>query len=244
MRLVLTGAVACALVGCASSSTRDDTQPLSRACTVSKCFFERDIRSFEVIDKTTVIVYVGAQRCPFQIKLQGFACDMTFAPFLAFHPRNPILESGRDVFGQPVAAGMPSSSGSSNLRVCSDDNFGVDGGVFSENAEDVSTQSPRSIQPSRRREPGDLRADQPLTRGQCEIMSIDSMTDDQLVDLLVNKKGLPPPPPLGKPEIQAPAEQNGPADGAAPQQAAPEQGSAEQGATEPETGLTKNELER
>ncbi len=221
MRLVLTGAAACALAGCAGAPARDDTQPVARACTVSDCFYERDIRAFEVIDKTTLIVYVGSQRCPFEMKLQGFACDMTFAPFIAFHSRNPIDESGRDVFGQPIGAGLPAPGRSTSQRVCSNDiGLGVDGGIFSDTADDVTqTASPRSVRP-RTRNPGeisnDLKVDKPITRSQCQILSVASMTDDQLVDLLVSKKHMPPPPPIGKAEVEVPAQNEEPEPGALP----------------------------
>ena len=43
------------LFGCAGTPI-DPTQPLDRACTVSECFLDRDVRDFEVRDPTTLIV--------------------------------------------------------------------------------------------------------------------------------------------------------------------------------------------
>ncbi len=61
MRLSIASSVLL-IAGCASSPT-DDTAAIDRACTVADCFFERDVRDFEVIDGTTLIVYTGSQRC-------------------------------------------------------------------------------------------------------------------------------------------------------------------------------------
>ncbi|HEY9183004.1 MAG TPA: hypothetical protein VIQ99_07375, partial [Gammaproteobacteria bacterium] len=53
---------------------KGDTGAVERACGVTECFFERDIRGFEVIDQTHLIVYVGSQRCAFHVELYGTAC--------------------------------------------------------------------------------------------------------------------------------------------------------------------------
>src|SRR6187397_2250594 len=74
---------------------KDETGAAKRACSVDECFFARDIRDFEVIDQTHLIVYTGAQRCAFHIELRGTMCDMTFAPELYFTRNGDVpVDSG------------------------------------------------------------------------------------------------------------------------------------------------------
>jgi hypothetical protein len=187
----------------------DTTQPLERACTVKDCFTERDVRDFEVIDQTTLIVYVGSQRCAFQVELRGTFCDMTFAPEIFFrHPNDIERNDERDVF-----SGSSPSSQLGNLRVCSNDiGVSVDGGVFTEGSTTQSTQ------------PGDRFGNR---RSECQISSVASVTDDELVQLYVDH-GVPPPPPMGTGQIEV-GEQDG------DETASPEQTPAEptEGGEEP-----------
>ena len=194
MRLV---AVSSALLvaGCAGSPT-DTSQPVDRACNVSDCFLQREVRDFEVVGDTTLIVYVGGQRCAFRVELDGTFCDMTFAPDVFF--RAPL--------------GRPESE-----RICTyDRQIGVDGGVFTENFPEA--------QPDRFG----------AARSQCRIMSVESITDDELVELYVERGVVAPPPPIGPGEIsvdeasEAPAGDAAGADGAAPDvpQADPNLGNA------------------
>ena len=67
MRLTTIGA-ALVVAGCAGTQTADTTQAAKRACGGISCFYEREVRDFEVVDHTTLIVYVGAQRCPYQVE--------------------------------------------------------------------------------------------------------------------------------------------------------------------------------
>lgn len=115
MRLVAIGP-ALLVAGCAGTST-DNSQPIDRACSVSDCFLQREVRDFEVIDDRTLVVYVGGQRCAFRVELDGTFCDLTFAPEIFFR----------------APAGRPESE-----RICSyDRQIGVDGGPFTENFPEV-----------------------------------------------------------------------------------------------------------
>jgi hypothetical protein len=166
------------VAGCAGTPP-DTSQPLDRACTVADCFFERDVRDFEVIDQTTLVVYVGNQRCPFQIELRGTFCDLTFAPDIAF-------DSPRDLETRPDGLLGTVGRTSSGLRICSGDlQIGVNGGVF--------TDDPTAAQPNDR-------LGNP--RSACQISSIESMTDDELVELFVAHGVIAPPPPMGSGEIE------------------------------------------
>lgn len=185
MRLTIIGGVLVA-AGCASTQTADNTQAVNRVCGVDDCFYERDVRDFEVIEHTTLVVYVGAQRCPYQIELRGTFCDLEFAPEVYFNsPSEPLPDSDRNSFGGTSTARLH------DLRICKNDiNIGVSGGVITEN--------PTSVQPPGRF--GNRRSD-------CQISSVESLTDDKLVELYVRRGGVAPPPPMGSGQIQV-GEQN------------------------------------
>lgn len=199
MRQTLVGA-ALVLAGCAGTPT-DPTQPLDRACSVSGCFFERDVRDFEVIDPQTLIVYVGGQRCPFKIDLRGTFCDMTFAPSVYFSSPSQIERTeSRDIFGNEIGRR------SSDLRICAGDlQLGVDGGPFTENRSDVITA------------PADRFGN---ARAQCQVSNIESLTDDQLIELYVDHGLTPPPPPMGSGEIEV-GEQEAEASAPPPEESLP-----------------------
>jgi len=68
------------LIAC--SSTGEPRIPAG--CSMTDCFFERSVRDFDVLENETVVVFVGAQRCPYLLKLDGFLCDLRAAPYLEF----------------------------------------------------------------------------------------------------------------------------------------------------------------
>ncbi len=207
MRLVLlVGALLVA--GCASTPVNDN-QPVARACSVSQCFRERDIRDFEVIGRTTLIVYVGAQRCPFKIELRGTFCDMTFAPDLNFH-KNDISQrtAAENIFGTQTFGQQTSGDD----RICSNDiQVSVDGGVFTEGSADTDqlpidpTNDNRTIRRIERTGTVDSegrRIDRFGNRESlCQVSDVESLTDDSLVELYVKRGVVPPPPPIGQGQI-------------------------------------------
>ncbi|RPI63721.1 MAG: hypothetical protein EHM50_01885, partial [Lysobacterales bacterium] len=94
------------------NSKEDDTAATKRACGVEDCFYERDVRDFEVIDRTHLIVYTGSQRCAFHVEVSGTLCDLTFAPELYFNATNQIpdgaMPAGADPFS-PLETARPNS---------------------------------------------------------------------------------------------------------------------------------------
>jgi hypothetical protein len=209
MRLAAVAPGLSLLAACAGSPT-DNTQPVDRACSVSDCFYERDVRDFEVIDDTTLIVYVGGQRCPFHIELDGVFCDMTMAPEVYFRSPSRSIDEER-TFG--------------SSRICSNDRqIGVDGGPFTES---IERQRPDAF--------GGVRS-------QCRVLSIASLTDDELVELYVARGVTAPPPPVGPGEIEVsdadrePAAEEDAQDGAprgseSPSSSTPDSVSGEDGAS-------------
>ena len=150
------------LVAACASSPIDNSQPVDRACSVSECFYQREVRDFEVIGDTTLILYTGGQRCAFRVELDGTFCDMTFAPEVYFRTPDGRAESD---------------------RVCTyDRQIGVDGGVFTD-----SFDQPAAVGG---------------TRSQCRILSVASITDDELLELYVERGVTPPPPPIGPGQIE------------------------------------------
>jgi hypothetical protein len=78
-------AVPFVLAGCAGTPP-DPNLVRAPACDQDvRCFYERNIRSFRVLDNRTVVVLVGRDQCPFKLELDGFFCDVRMAPFLAFN---------------------------------------------------------------------------------------------------------------------------------------------------------------
>src|SRR5882672_1539063 len=188
--------VALLLSGCAGTPT-DATQPLDRACSVSECFLQREVRDFEVLDPTTLIVYVGSQRCAFKVQLVGAFCDLTFAPQVFFRSNSAAeTPSDRDVFGQSIQG---VNGGLGDLRICSGDlKIGVDGGPFTDNpnsTRNASTPTPNQPTNAARDRFGN-------ERSQCRLLSVSSLTDDQVLELYVAHDKVAPPPPMGAGQIQ------------------------------------------
>src|SRR5688572_24220474 len=171
----------------------DDTASTKRACSVEDCFFERDIREFEVIDQTHLIIYTGSQRCAFHVELRGTMCDLTFAPELYFSRRGDLSESG--VTGGAVPGRGPADPfdtletnrrNDRSLRICSNDlAIQVTGGRFTESAT-TSVATDRYGNP----------------RTDCQVSTVTSITDDQLVEIYVARGVVPPLPPMGAGEIE------------------------------------------
>ena len=184
---------------CCLGRPTGDAHAGDRACNVKDCFFARDVRSFDVIDKSTLIVYVGSQRCAFRIELRGTFCDLTYAPELMFSDpkdlplgeQDPRTRRPGDIsFAQAEDLGQ--KRGRASLKVC-DNNLGlqVSGGAFTDSA----TNSPLADPATRRDRFGRAKAN-------CELSSVTSITDDQVVEMYVAHRVAPPLPPMGSGEIQ------------------------------------------
>jgi hypothetical protein len=209
MRLgILCLGVLAAATAHAQRNKDDGTEATKRACAVEDCFYERDIREFEVIDQTHVIVYAGSQRCAFHVELRGTMCDLTFAPELYFSRRGDLGDSsvttGRVPTGDPFAAVETQRRGDRALKICSNDlAIQVTGGRFTESA---TTNVPTD------------RFGNPRT--DCQVLTVTSITDDQLVEFFVARGVVPPPPPMGAGEIEV-GDQEEPDAAADPGESAP-----------------------
>ncbi len=181
-----------------------------RACSVKECFFAGDVRKFDVIDRTTLIVYTGSQRCPFRVELRGTFCDMTYAPELVFSDPTELPQGEADrrlsngafaatgtqniPFSPPDDPNLPTSRrGRATLKVCDNNlRLQVSGGAFT----DDPFTNPGADGPNRR-DPRFLNA-----RAACELASVESLTDDQLMEIYVAHGLVAPPPPMGAGQIQ------------------------------------------
>jgi hypothetical protein len=188
---------------CASQSPRttaDASQPLPRACTVAECFNERDVRDFEVLNSTTLVLYVGPQRCAFRVDLTGTFCDLTFAPQVYFRRSSAALDTDERA--------LASGARALNDKICANDiDVGVDGGAFTE-SQPVSPIDQR-LPTSPRGAIFDNGANDRFgnRRSDCRVRDVASLTDDQLVELLVDRGVVAPPPPMGSGEIQVQGDQ-------------------------------------
>jgi hypothetical protein len=166
-----------------------DANAVRRACEVADCFHERDVRAFDVIDRTHVVVYVGSQRCAFHVEVSGTLCDLTFAPELYFQRRNE-LPDGLIPGGASANSLDPfelERNDRKDLRVCNNDlGIEVHGGLM--------TESQTALERDRF---GNVR-----TRIDCRVLSVRAITDDQLLEFLVSRKVVPPVPPMGSGQIE------------------------------------------
>lgn len=172
--------VLCALwlAACSTTPSADqlalNTEPAER-CEVTDCFNQLAVRDFEVVDSTTLVLYVGSQRCPFRVEFQGVFCDLTFLPgntieFAISDPQNIRRVT------QPTGR-------MTDTRICSfDRNVGIADDPFSRAG---------GFEPI----PGQL---------PCEIQEVESLTDDELIELYVENRMAAPPPPFGNGQISAP----------------------------------------
>jgi hypothetical protein len=147
-------------------------QPSDR-CESSDCFNQAQVRNFEILDPTTLVVYVGNQNCPFLVEFTGSFCDLTFLPGGRLEFRNDSLREELEPDARLT-------------RVCARDmGIGIDEGPFSTapGGEDIETYELP-----------------------CRIRDIASLTDDELLELYVEKGITAPPPPFGTGEITVPDE--------------------------------------
>jgi hypothetical protein len=210
MRLSTVGSVL--LVICWIVEPMPPAGAAERACSVKECFFAGDIRKFDVIDRSTLIVYVGSQRCAFRVELRGTFCDMTFAPELVFSDPDELPQGERNrrlptndpsgtqniTFATPEDPNLPSPRrGRASLRVCDNNlRLQVSGGAFTDDNFTNPNDAVSDVGAGRR----DPRFLNP--RAACELASVKSLTDDQVMEIYVDHGLVAPPPPMGPGEIE------------------------------------------
>ena len=157
------------------------TYAQSDRCLDATCFNSDQVRDFEVIEGTTLIVYVGRQRCPFLIELDGLFCDATYIPDIGFiHEREARLEQRQARVEQRVTDVFRANAQRNRMRVCTHtaNQFALDTFGF-----------------------GGSESDVPTGRLPCEIRNITPLSDDEILELFVDEGLVPPPPPIGTGEI-------------------------------------------
>lgn len=71
--------------GCASTAPDTGIEPLRAACNLrTNCFNPNNIRAYQPLDDSTVIVFVGPNRCPFRVAIDGFFCSLRGSASIAF----------------------------------------------------------------------------------------------------------------------------------------------------------------
>jgi hypothetical protein len=171
MRAATTPIAALSLIAC-STASQTSNQAVDR-CPTTDCFNQQQVRDFEVIDATTLVVYVGSQDCPFLVELIGTSCDVTFLGSTSLTFRSDSLRE--DVQSE---LGL--------TRVCARDiGIGLADDPFDVDADQAGV-------------PGNMLA--------CHIRNVASLTDDELLELYVDRNLVAPPPPLGSGQVTAPDE--------------------------------------
>lgn len=200
MRRVTLGLLPLLVAGCAGAQTEPQTGRTIGSCETTDCFFERDVRGFDVIDRNTVVVYVGAQRCPFLVELRDTTCELRLTPAIEFFQtalgnmdRLTTVQSGRicsSTRGLVLYSGiiapelmrqresLETTAGVRRPDVRAGGGFGRSG-VFD----------------------GSFPVD-PMSDDVCRVTDIRSITDDQLIELYAETDA--PPPPVGDGSIEIP----------------------------------------
>lgn len=181
--------------GCATSPTTSDTGAVE-PCEVTDCFFEREVRDFDVIDRERVVVYVGARRCPFLVEMRDVSCDISVTPAIEFFQR----ALGRIDRLAPVQSG----------RVCAATRgLVLYAGIAAPSLlqqQDAIDSAPGSRRPGGLARTGPSFPVDPTSDDVCRVSDIRSVTDDQLVELLAEANVQPPPPPVGEGQLEVPEE--------------------------------------
>lgn len=181
--------LALAVTGCATTPDNTEGRTAER-CTVEECFRPRDVRRIEVLDEQNIVVYSGSRECPFRIEVRGFACDLDFAFDVNFVQREP----GSSITGNRQRYQTPQ-------RICRyTPRVEVFTGIY-----DQGRQTPLGRDD---RTPGE----------ECRVVDVDSLTDDELVELYVDRSLAPPPPPVSGGQLETPEQDDGEAEPAAQQE--------------------------
>jgi hypothetical protein len=77
--------IALSIAGCATTATDTAQSAIRTACNQhSNCFSQNAVRSFEILDDTTLVAFVGAERCPYLVRLDGFFCNLRMSAYVGF----------------------------------------------------------------------------------------------------------------------------------------------------------------
>lgn len=177
MKSPVTAAALVVLAGCSSTETVSD-EPLTR-CESTDCFNQLQIRDYDVVDGNTVVVYVGPQECAFRVDFSGAFCDLSFyVGDIVFRRSNQRERAFRDPEQLPDFRNRPNVF---NSRVCANDfGLGLREGPFTQAG--GPNNDPTGLD--------------------CRVADVVSLTDDELIELYVDKRLAPPPPPLGQGQIE------------------------------------------
>ena len=76
---------ALSVAGCATTATDTAQSVIRTACDQhSNCFSQNAVRGFEILDDTTLVAFVGAERCPYLVRLDGFYCNLRMSAYIGF----------------------------------------------------------------------------------------------------------------------------------------------------------------
>lgn len=231
MRLSILGWFLLCVAGCAAGpSAKVAANGPARRCSVSSCFNQKNVRDFDVLDAHTLVVYEGRQRCPFLVTLRGPNCGLGIGPSLVFLSPRRVNRNATDAVSRILMGGDPFPPSATSP-------FGVSprsSGEYFETPSRVCSLTSNVIAYTGAMAPGGempIDAIAGLSRA-CVLDRVRSMTDNQLIGLLVKRKFVPPPPPIGPGSLSvpksapAPTPSGGSAAAGGKQQEAPQQASS------------------
>lgn len=152
-------------------------------CESTDCFNQLQIRDLDVVAPRTLIVYVGARKCPFLVELRGTFCDLTYLGSfdVVFRPGRVARARSTPIVGGP---GGRNGGGVEQTRVCAADiNLGIEAGAFTSSLGSDDTSSDGLS---------------------CRISDVRSLTDDERIQIFVDNELTAPPPPFGTGRVEAP----------------------------------------
>jgi len=177
-------AVTAALLAPAAQAQRRESAGPAERCESTTCFNQLQIRDVEVITQTSLIVYVGAQRCPFFVEMTGIFCDLTFLPPFQVVFRPTRMASSRTA---PIVGGLGSAPDGAGpveqTRICAAD---IDMGLLADTFTSAVGEEGDS---------GGL---------SCRIEDVKSLTDDERLQIYVDNEMAAPPPPFGTGRVETP----------------------------------------
>jgi len=78
--------------GCTTTGSESGQAPVRAECDQrTNCFNQRAVRDFSVLDNSSVVVFVGPQRCPYLVRVDGFYCNLRNSAFISFQDFDGLI---------------------------------------------------------------------------------------------------------------------------------------------------------
>lgn len=170
-------------------------------CMNMDCFYDGQIRDYRALDEDTVIIYIGADRCPFLVELQGTFCDAKFLPDIDFFQERERRMSDRTARARaggrdPAMRDRMLGRGGGASGINSADQGGF--GITRNDRVCLNMASQYALETFGFGKY--FEDDVPQDIAECPVISVTRLTDDDLLEFYADG-GVPPPPPIGNGSI-------------------------------------------